>query len=355
VADLGEQYLTGVFPKSRDARGLTAGPLRLVKCHGGETHCGLLQLEHSYDSSEMYGENYGYRSGLNPTMVNHLRAKVARILDRVRPAAGELVVDIGSNDGTTLSAYPADLRLVGMDPTAAKFAKYYPPHIELIADFFSAALLKRTVPGSKAKVVTSFAMFYDLESPVDFAREVADVLDPRDGIWVFEQSYMPLMLERNAYDTICHEHLEYYGLRQVMWIAERAGLKVVDVELNDVNGGSFSVVAAHRSSRLSDSARTVAALLAAEERAALANLEPYETFHRRAQRSRDEIRAFVAARRASLRDRRVYEGQCRAAILWFLEQRHPRDRRRESGQVRFGHTRHLDPDPRRERSAGGQS
>jgi hypothetical protein len=138
-------------------------------------------------------------------------------------------------------------------------------------------------------------MFYDLESPVDFAREVADVLDPRDGIWVFEQSYMPLMLERNAYDTICHEHLEYYGLRQVMWIAERAGLKVVDVELNDVNGGSFSVVAAHRSSRLSDSARTVAALLAAEERAALANLEPYETFHRRAQRSRDEIRAFVAA------------------------------------------------------------
>jgi NDP-4-keto-2,6-dideoxyhexose 3-C-methyltransferase len=139
-------------------------------------------------------------------------------------------------------------------------------------------------------------MFYDLEDPIGFAKQVADVLDP-EGIWVFEQSYMPLMLERNAYDTICHEHLEYYGLYQVVWIAEQAGLKIVDVELNDVNGGSFSVVAAHRSSRRDDSAGTVARILAAEEAAGLSGLAPYRAFSGRAEDSRRSLQAFVAAAR----------------------------------------------------------
>ncbi|MBI3633461.1 MAG: methyltransferase, partial [Candidatus Vogelbacteria bacterium] len=216
VVDLGEQYLTGVFPKVNNEANLTKGPLRLVKCHGDEHCCGLLQLEHSYDLGEMYGENYGYRSGLNSSMVSHLHNKVRQIQSRVKLQQGDLVVDIGSNDGTTLSAYPKDLQLVGIDPTGAKFSAYYPSHVSLIPDFFSAEVLTKHLPGKKAKVVTSFSMFYDLESPVDFARQVASVLDAVDGIWVFEQSYMPLMLERNSYDTICHEHLEYYGLEQIV-------------------------------------------------------------------------------------------------------------------------------------------
>lgn len=296
VVDLGEQYLTGVFPKARQDS-LTHGPLRLVKCHGGGNCCGLLQLEHSYDSAEMYGANYGYRSGLNPSMVSHLRGKVERIRKKVRLAAGDLVLDIGSNDGTTLAAYPQDLKLVGMDPTGQKFADYYPAHVQLIPDFFSADSLNAALPGKKAKVVTSFSMFYDLESPVDFARQVAEVLDHDAGIWVFEQSYMPLMLERNCYDTICHEHLEYYGLRQVVWLAEKAGLKIVDVEVNDVNGGSFSVVAAHRASKLSDSSNTVARMLEEEAAAGLATLAPYEAFFRRTQQSKTQLQEFVAAAR----------------------------------------------------------
>ena len=293
VVDLGEQYLTGVFPKTEnEGRQITSGPLRLVKCHG-EDCCGLLQLEHSYESTEMYGENYGYRSGLNVSMTAHLHRKVAKILEKTRLASEDLVVDIGSNDGTTLSAYPDNLLLVGIDPTGAKFSHYYPAHVKLIPDYFSADLVTRAFPGKKAKVITSFSMFYDLESPIDFAKQVASVLDESNGIWVFEQSYMPLMLERNSYDTICHEHLEYYGLKQIVWLAEKAGLKIVDVELNDVNGGSFSVVAAHKSSDLHDVDGVVKKTLEMETHAGLAGLEPYHAFSRRAHQSKEELLQFI--------------------------------------------------------------
>ena len=294
VVDLGEQYLTGVFPRQKSESTLTKGRLRLVKCHGGNDICGLLQLEHSYDLDEMYGDNYGYRSGLNASMVRHLHEKVARIRSLAALQPGDLVVDIGSNDGTTLGAYPNDLLLVGIDPTGEKFRRYYASHLNLISEFFSADLLTRAFPGRKAKVVTSFSMFYDLESPIDFAREVASVLELKKGLWIFEQSYMPLMLERNAYDTVCHEHLEYYGLKQIVWLAEKAGLKIVDVELNDVNGGSFSVVAAHRSSMHTDSQGVVARLLAAEEAAGLSGLAPYHAFFQRAEQSRRSLQEFVA-------------------------------------------------------------
>lgn len=293
VVDLGDQYLTGIFPHHRAEKEITCGPLRLVKCHGAEHVCGLLQLQHSYDLDEMYGDNYGYRSGLNASMVRHLQEKVARIRSQVNLDSGDLVVDIGSNDGTTLAAYPQILHLVGIDPTGEKFRKHYKSHIQLIPDFFSADLLEQAYPGKKAKVITSFSMFYDLESPVDFAKQVAAVLDPRDGIWVFEQSYMPLMLERTAYDTICHEHLEFYALSQIVWIADKAGLKVVDVELNDVNGGSFSVTAAHKESRHTDVNRTVENLLAKEQSKGLNKLTPYIEFSQRIDDSKKALQAFV--------------------------------------------------------------
>jgi hypothetical protein len=218
---------------------------------------------------------------------------VATILEKTRLASEDLVVDIGSNDGTTLAAYPDNLLLVGIDPTGAKFSRYYPAHVKLIPDFFSADLVTRAFPGKKAKVITSFSMFYDLESPIDFAKQIASVLDENDGIWVFEQSYMPLMLERNSYDTICHEHLEYYGLKQIVWIAEKAGLKIVDVELNEVNGGSFSVVAAHKSAEFRDADGVVKKLLEMETDAGLAGLEPYHAFARRAQQSKAGLLEFI--------------------------------------------------------------
>jgi NDP-4-keto-2,6-dideoxyhexose 3-C-methyltransferase len=295
VLDLGEQTLTGVFPKHKDQT-ITRGPLQLVKCSGAEDCCDLLQLAHSYDLNEMYGDNYGYRSGLNPSMVKHLHSKVARILSMVDLSDKPIVLDIGSNDGTTLSAYPADRCIrVGMDPTSAKFREYYPEGVTVIADFFSASRFNEAFPGGKARVVTSFSMFYDLERPMDFVREVASILD-ENGVWVFEQSYMPLMLERNSYDTACHEHLEYYGLRQIHWMLSRCGLKIIDVEFNDVNGGSFSITAAKLNASYPESA-DVETILAREKEAGLHDLGPYNEFATRTEASREELRAFVTRAR----------------------------------------------------------
>jgi NDP-4-keto-2,6-dideoxyhexose 3-C-methyltransferase len=293
VLDLGSQALTGVFPASR-AQPVTSGPLKLVKCLGSNS-CGLLQLQHTYDLGELYGDNYGYRSGLNASMVAHLHEKVRKILQRVTLPADALVIDIGSNDSTTLQAYPRGCTLVGIDPTGKKFHQYYPPHIRLIPDFFSAAAVRQNLGERKASVVTSFSMFYDLEEPMKFAREVHDVLAD-EGIWVFEQSYMPTMLERNSYDTVCHEHLEYYALKQIKWLTDRVGLKIIDVEFNDVNGGSFSVVAAKVSSKHVTS-NQVEEILQREAAQGLDTLQPYRDFAGRVAASRDRLRAFVAQAR----------------------------------------------------------
>ena len=265
VLSLGVQSLTGVFPKSRKQQ-VTCGPLELVRCHGShENACGLVQLKHSFDLQEMYGDNYGYRSGLNNSMVRHLQEKVHNILKMVILAKGDLVIDVGSNDSTLLQAYgDKGYLLAGIDPTGKKFREYYPPHINLIPDFFSGDMVQKYFGNKKAKIVTSISMFYDLESPIDFSRQVCDVLAD-DGLWIMEQSYLPAMIEKNAYDTICHEHLEYYSLRQIRWICDKVGLKIIDVEENSVNGGSFSVVLAKLGSSYEQNEANIRKLLGREK------------------------------------------------------------------------------------------
>ena len=296
VLDLGRQALTGVFPSAPD-EAVSEGPLQLVKCVG-EAACGLVQLAHSYDPAMLYGDNYGYRSGLNPSMVQHLHGKVARILDGVELRPGDLVVDVGSNDGTTLGAYPTSLGadLLGIDPAAGKFRHHYPAHVDLCVDFFSASALRRVRPGRAARVLTSFSMFYDLEAPLAFMRDVHAVLAD-DGIWVFEQSYLPAMIAAKSYDTVCHEHLEYYALGQIKWMTDRAGFTIVDMAFNAVNGGSFSVTVA-KSGTGRAQAPVVAEILAQEQAAGFDTLSPFRAFERAVEASRDELRAFLQRARA---------------------------------------------------------
>lgn len=290
VLALGEQALTGVFPRRADAS-VTRGPVDLVRCAGRE-HCGLVQLRQSYDPREMYGEHYGYRSGLNASMVRHLTAKVERILASGVLRDGDAIVDIGSNDGTTLAAYPVGrFRLLGVDPTGEKFRAFYPPGVELLSDFFSGPAVRVRL-GGRAAVITAFSMFYDLEDPVAFTREVASVLAP-DGIFVFEQSYLPAMLRTNSFDTICHEHLEFYALRQLQWILERAGLLVLDVERNEVNGGSISIVAGHRGGPHRPIAARIDAVLAEEDALRLDEEDPYAKFRTRILEAKQQLLSFL--------------------------------------------------------------
>jgi len=290
--DLGIQKLTGVFPKHRNDK-LTKGPLRLVKCSGKNKTCGLLQLEHSYDISEMYGENYGYRSGLNASMVAHLQNKVSDIESRVQLSSGDLIIDIGSNDCTTLKAYnySVDLVLVGVDPTGIKFKEFYPSHVKLIPDFFNADLITSEFPNKRAKVITSFSMFYDLESPLDFMKEVHSVLAD-DGVWIFEQSYLPFMLNTNSFDTICHEHIEFYSMKQIQWMCDEVGFKIVDVEFNEINGGSFSVMVSKKESPL-DPSDNVRLAFEKEIGFDLDSIRTYLNFSKRIDKLRNEMHDFI--------------------------------------------------------------
>ena len=280
VLDLGDQYLSGIFPKQID-EDMYKGPLTLVKCDESKGGCGHVQLEHTFDLPTMYGEEYGYRSGLNGSMIRHLRGKAEKVMRDIKLDSGDIVIDIAGNDGTFLGFFPHDLQLMSIDPTSKKFRDYIPDHVSYIADFFSADAYRDRFGSQKAKVVTSFSMFYDLEDPCEFARQVHDVLDPK-GIWVLEQSYMPEMLRVNSFDTVCHEHLSYYGMRQLKYIMDKAGFKIVDFEFNDVNGGSISVVVtpAANSDRKECSVK-LTALIASELEQKLNTVEPWEEFAER--------------------------------------------------------------------------
>lgn len=291
IIDLGDQFLTGVFPHNYSHK-ITHGPLKLVKCMGSDNSCGLVQLKHIYDASEMYGNNYGYRSGLNKSMVGHLHNKISKILKFVNLKKSDLIIDIGSNDSTALQAYPSNFsNLVGIDPAGEKFKDFYPPHIDLITDFFSSTILKNHFGKKRAKVITSFSMFYDLEDPIQFMRDIFDALD-ENGIWVFEQSYLPAMLKNNSYDTICHEHLEYYALKQIKWMSDLVGFKIVDIEFNEVNGGSFSVTVAKKTS-LFPIANNLEKILLDEIALGLDSLIPFNEFRIRVDRSKKALLEFI--------------------------------------------------------------
>jgi hypothetical protein len=241
---------------------------------------------------EIYGSNYGYRSGLNPSMVNHLKSKVEKIKSLGIIDKQDFIVDIGSNDATTLKHYNLDdCNLVGIDPTANKFKEYYTDNIQLLSDFFSSAKYLTISNGQKAKIITTFSMFYDLENPLAFMREIVDILED-DGVWVFEQSYMPLMLTTNSYDTVCHEHLEYYSLSQIMWMTEQVGMKIIDVELNNVNGGSFSVIAQKKMGSMI-ATTSVQQVLDSEITQNLDDLQTYVDFALRITESKNALLKFI--------------------------------------------------------------
>jgi hypothetical protein len=287
ILNLGNQELTGVFPPTAETP-VTVGPIELV----WSPSSGLLQIGHVYPPEEMYGENYGYRSGLNQSMVRHLTNKIVNLEKFVGLTPGDAVLDVGSNDATSLKAYQTpSLSRIGIDPTGAKFYRYYTDDIKLVPDFFTAANFNK-ISQKRAKIITSIAMFYDLEDPIAFARDIASSL-ATDGIWHFEQSYMPAMLRLNSYDTMCHEHVEYYSLSVIEKILKAADLKLVDVTMNDINGASFAVTAAHKSSPLPTNRAVIEWLLEQEERSGLSTEAPYRAFADRVVRHREDLRRLL--------------------------------------------------------------
>jgi hypothetical protein len=244
VISLGEQHLQGSFVKP----GKELPPMRTIECSlfrcdptRDEKACGLLQMVHSVPPEILYSA-YWYRSGTNRTMTEHLQGIVREAVS-MAGSANARVLDIGCNDCTLLNAYPEGYTRFGIDPSDVGSEPR--PGITVVNDLFPSEELKQRLGQHKLDIITSIAMFYDLEDPVAFVRSIGEFLNP-EGLWVVEMSYMPRMLELNSYDTICHEHLEYYSLAVLERIFSMAGLKVVRVEENASNGGSIRCYVTHK-------------------------------------------------------------------------------------------------------------
>lgn len=296
VIDLGEQVIASQFPIMHTPDPPSA-PLVLVKCMGGdeEDTCGLLQLLHTVDASELYEKTYGYRSGLNATMTQHLKTIVEQAIQYVSLQEGDTVLDIGSNDATLLQWYRTllpekTLQKIGIDPTGRQFREFYTADTVLVEDYFTEDSWKKASPSALAKVITSIAMFYDLPDPIRFMEDVKKALHP-EGIWIMEQSYLPTMLETRSFDTICHEHLEYYGVEQILWMCKKVGLRIVDIATNTCNGGSFRVVLSHPTAPFPPC--NLQPFLAKEQQLQLHRTLPYHTFMQQCHIQKRRLLRFV--------------------------------------------------------------
>ncbi len=310
VIDLGSQFLAGLFDDGRPQNQLRAAvPLEVVCCDPSSKGCGFIQLRHSVPPDLMF-QDYGYRSGLNETMRRHLEQLSAEIESRLDLKAGDLVVDIGANDGTTLLAYrePGLVRF-GFEPSdAAAVAERR--GVRVLRSFFSSQTgaqdLQKECPGRKARAVTTVAMFYDIEDPAGFCRQIHRIL-AEDGLWVVELHYWGSMLETNAFDAICHEHLGYYSLNCMNRLAQTCGFRLEDVAFNSSNGGSMRCSFRKTSGQPGpdpEAQRRIDRALADEERAAVYSPERFARFQANAVRIRSATQELV--RQAAREGKSVY-------------------------------------------------
>ncbi len=294
VIDLGEQYLQGSFVKpGKEIPSTRKIPTALVRCDPtkDQNACGLLQMEHTVPPDILYAA-YWYRSGTNATMRTHLQGIVREALAILKSPRGN-VLDIGCNDGTLLAAYPRTFRKFGVDPSDV--AREIKGAVTVVQDTFPSEELMHRLGKLRCDVITSIAMFYDLEDPIAFARAIQRILSPR-GIWIFEMSYMPTMLRLNLYDTICHEHLEYYSLAVIEYILQRAGMKVFKLSLNTINGGSIRCFATHSGNFRYASAENSADINSMRRNEFDLELDtdkPYRLFQERANAHRDNLRSLL--------------------------------------------------------------
>jgi hypothetical protein len=294
ILSLGNLYISDFLLDSEMSRAFRA-PLELVFCDPASGGCGLLQLRHTASHEAMY-RNYWYRSGINKTMTDALRDVTEHVESLVRPKAGDFVIDIGANDGTLLRSYTVEgLNRIGFEP-ARNLGQYNKVGTtKVINDFFNYPAWQKEFGVKKAKAITAIAMFYDLEDPNLFVSDVAKCLDD-DGVFIIQMSYLPLMLDTNEVGNICHEHVEYYSLYSIENLLARNGIEVIDVELNDINGGSFRLYMRHKGSGLTapiGGTVRLNALREYEKKLGLADKDTYQAFVKRVEDIRDKTVSFI--------------------------------------------------------------
>ncbi len=251
VLTLNEQYLSPTFVRTNKDNPLAEikSPLTLVLCDKSKSdnNCGLLQLKEITEADLLY-RDYFYRTATNDTMRKDLKELVDQVISIVKPADQNIIVDIGSNDCTMLNFYDDKFNLVGFEP--AQNIKFIDKgkNIKIINNYFNSKNFKENFPTKKAKIITSCAMFYDLEDPIQFVKDIEEILD-EDGVWCCQISYLDSMIRFNNFYDICHEHLSYYSLESFEYLVNKLNLKLFYAETNSVNGGSIRLYICKKNSK----------------------------------------------------------------------------------------------------------
>jgi hypothetical protein len=284
IVKIGKQPLSGFFYRKKKYN-LKQYSLDLYKCLG----CDLVQLDNKVKINKMYGKHYGYETSVSKLMISHFKKKIKRLKKLNIIKLKDNVLDIGSNDASFLKLLGKKYNLWGIDPSAKKFKENY-QGIKLINNFFSKKNIIEHNRNKeiKFKLISSFAIFYDVDNPREFCNDIESILN-ENGIWVCEFSYLPLMLKNLTFDQICHEHLAYYTLSTFENIINGSGLKIIDCKLNEINGGSVEVIISKKKIKIKKN-NYINKLKNDEKKI---NINSYKNFENRINASKSKLKAFV--------------------------------------------------------------
>ena len=281
---LGRLPYSGFFPAKKKLL-VEKKEISLVKCR----LCNLVQLNQNFHPKKLYNQNYGYRSGINFTMKNHLNEIVDKVKLKTKLKKNDFVLDIASNDGTLLKFYPSDVKKVGCDPILNKFKNHYKGISYKVSDFFSyGKVIKATKPNIKFKAITAIAVFYDLKDPNKFLKDIYSLLSD-DGIFVLEMADLYKIIKNTMFDTICHEHLEYYSCDVIINMALKNNLRVFDIEYNNSNGGSSRFYISKEDGPYTIEEKKIKKILFDEDKMGLKKRKTYISFFNKIQKNKIKL------------------------------------------------------------------
>ena len=278
---LGNMCFTGKFPNERQV--IQKQPILLLKCK----NCELVQLGHNFDLNYLYGPDYGYRTGINKTMLDHVKKVVKHLSKKTKLKKKELVLDIASNDGSLLKNYSKNIVTFGIDPILNKYKDEYRNINFKVPSFFSADKIKSVVK-KKFKIITALSVFYDATDPNKFLKDVKKILS-KEGVFLLEFADLASIIQNKMFDTICHEHLEYYSSKVIINLCKKNGLKVFDIKKNNINGASKQYYICHKDSYYKDNISVIKKELHLERKLKLSDVNTYKKFIKEIDQSKKKL------------------------------------------------------------------
>ncbi len=267
---LGNLCFTGKFSSLKD--NIKKKPVTVVLCKS----CELVQLAHNYDLKYLYGPDYGYRTGINKTMTDHVKKITGNLAKKTSLKKNDLVLDIASNDGTLLNSYKKNIIKFGVDPVLNKYKKNYKKIRYSISGFFSANEVKKKTK-KKFKIISALSVFYDLLNPNKFLKDVKTLLLPK-GVFLLEFADLASIIKYKMFDTICHEHLEYYSSKVIINLVKKNDLRVFDIKQNFINGSSKQYYICHKNSKIKSNNRIIEKTLTSESKLKLNKVKTFKEF-----------------------------------------------------------------------------